>query len=227
MNDNSTLFLYLNLFVSLAFALFEISIGATLANSDLLIADGSFMLVDALTYALNIWADAQKRCKRTPRGTSLRDLYASAFSVAALYVTTLATAAESAMILATEEKATEKKTVDWEWVMWIGVANLMLDIAAWTVFILGLGTDDDDENKKKIGINLYSALLHLGRDTATTVLVLGTGVAFKIMQSEDGSSKKIDCATTITLDACVLLGAIGLTMRINKERVVYKKLYKQ
>ena len=53
-------FLYLNFFVSFTFALFEIFSGIFKAHSAILVADGSFMVVDALTYAMNIWADGER-----------------------------------------------------------------------------------------------------------------------------------------------------------------------
>ena len=83
----------------------------------------------------------------------MRDIYASLFSVSALFVTTAATTIESIVKLsnlkASKLRELQKEDdIQWRWVLWIGVANLMLDIAAWTIFILSVGAEGDENASK-------------------------------------------------------------------------------
>eukprot|EP00035_Acanthoeca_spectabilis_P009685 m.170927 g.170927 ORF g.170927 m.170927 type:complete len:201 (-) comp14803_c0_seq6:1776-2378(-) len=69
------------------FAVAEV-LGGLLGHSLALASDASTMLVDAVTYILNLYAE-HKKAKATPRGVLLYELVSPTFSVVALIATTI------------------------------------------------------------------------------------------------------------------------------------------
>ena len=225
-------FLALNFIIALAFSLFEIIGGTLAAHSNVMLVDGAFMLVDALTYALNIWANVENEpAEITAKGTSRRDMIAAVVSVALLIITTTALLIDSIVTLVKDETPHKDELhtneVVWSWVLWSGVINLLLDVAAWLVLIMSIGRRRGGDGREivkskhkhkrqgkssvvsSMGVNVSSAVLHLARDTLTTFFVLETGVMLKLSKADGAlASNEIDAVNTVIISAAVFCSTI-------------------
>mmetsp|Transcript_32784 Transcript_32784/g.45743 ORF Transcript_32784/g.45743 Transcript_32784/m.45743 type:complete len:276 (-) Transcript_32784:521-1348(-) len=160
-----TLALAFVLFLTIAVAQL---IGALIANSLALLSDTSSMFLDAVTYAFNIYAEAQPKEDKLKTQKNL--LIASGISFFALLGITLYFLIDAAMLLASKE--VDGDDVNAFIVLGFAVAGLLIDFGTLFPYCI-YGIDQGDEHDEASRMNMCSALSHILSDTmrSTTTLI--------------------------------------------------------
>jgi len=142
-------------------------VGALIANSLALLSDTSSMFLDAATYAINIYAEAQP--KEDKRKTQKTMLIASGVSFLALLGITLYFLIDAISVIQSGE--TGDDDVNPYIVLGFAVAGIVFDLASLLPYMLR-GLTQGDHADEAGRMNMCSALSHVLSDTARSITTL-------------------------------------------------------
>eukprot|EP00040_Diaphanoeca_grandis_P004536 m.29223 g.29223 ORF g.29223 m.29223 type:complete len:271 (-) comp16059_c0_seq1:114-926(-) len=175
-----------------SFSLFAIAelIASILSNSEALLGDALTMMVDGVSYGVNLWADKAKIDKSDSERLKI-DLIAPAASITALLAVTVYVTVEAVteINLSKDAEPDVDATVMWSFAS----VNLVLDFLNLGLFLVKK-TDagkyylscsalrcfkpgNARDTTKETDLNMLSALAHVAADTLRSVAVLIAGIA--------------------------------------------------
>eukprot|EP00036_Acanthoecidae_sp_10tr_P009214 CAMPEP_0182920812 /NCGR_PEP_ID=MMETSP0105_2-20130417/3730_1 /TAXON_ID=81532 ORGANISM="Acanthoeca-like sp., Strain 10tr" /NCGR_SAMPLE_ID=MMETSP0105_2 /ASSEMBLY_ACC=CAM_ASM_000205 /LENGTH=363 /DNA_ID=CAMNT_0025058265 /DNA_START=283 /DNA_END=1374 /DNA_ORIENTATION=+ len=208
-----------------SFSLFAIAelAASILAKSESLFGDSMTMMIDGLTYAVNLWADKAKQGK--PEAIRIKiDTIAPALSLAALVAVTIYITVDAARRLSDKSKE-DSNDANAE-VMWsFALVNLILDFGNIALFFVG----KSDSGRyylscnacNHLDLNMMSAFVHVGADTMRSVAVLGAGIA---ADANAVSSDRADAIGAIVVSIAITLSCIPLISGLWVKRQLLKEV---
>jgi Co/Zn/Cd efflux system component len=173
---------------------------AVVNNSLSMISDSGSMLVDSLTYAVNIYAE--RRRLRSGADAVRLEVYASLFSVAALIVVTTVMFIDATHRLCCG--AADEKEVDGKIVLGFASGNLAIDVLMCTNLFYQQSKHGMDANYARKNINMASAIVHVVADTLRTVTGMAAG-AIELNPNVDPIV--VDAYAAIAVCVFILIGA--------------------
>jgi hypothetical protein len=153
------------------FAVAEV-LGGIFGNSLALASDASTMLVDALTYLLNLLSE-RKKAKATPRQVLLYELISPTFSLVALLAATIYILVSAASELDNPDNSEPPNII----IMWcFTLINLSIDIVNVVLFVVERRRKTAELKRfcvtsNESNANMLSALTHVAIDTMRTLSV--------------------------------------------------------
>eukprot|EP00040_Diaphanoeca_grandis_P021517 m.114722 g.114722 ORF g.114722 m.114722 type:complete len:270 (-) comp28368_c0_seq1:319-1128(-) len=199
------------------FAIAEMTFGIA-GHSLSLAEDASTMLVDALTYGFNLYAEVKKP-KASKRKQILYEIVTPAFSAVSLVATTLYITYMAILVLlpSYESDGPEADAT----VMWIfSSVNLGIDAIVITSFLV-------EHCKKAKGsgsnANMLSALTHVLIDTLRSLAVMGAAMAASVFNVNGDTA---DAISAIIVTVLTLLSTIPLFKILYSKVQELKKLKK-
>lgn len=203
-------------------------VAATAANSLSMYGDSATMLLDSLTYTLNIYAECHKS---TSVAASLRlELIATTFSILTLLGVTVFLMWDAAARL---ESVNRGQGVQADIMLEFSVANLVVDVVACVVFLSRITGERQEKEEMRArmerggeeyeatGLNMCSAFIHLLADTLRTITVLTSSIL--VEEVEEVNSFKADAISSLIVSTTILI----VTFFLMYETVQQYKRYKQ
>eukprot|EP00041_Stephanoeca_diplocostata_P010072 m.159587 g.159587 ORF g.159587 m.159587 type:complete len:351 (-) comp18007_c0_seq12:2559-3611(-) len=220
-----------------SFSLFAVSefVAALLANSESLLGDSITMMVDGMTYGINLWADRAKLGK-TERQKIKIDLLAPGASIVALVIVTIYVT-WIAIVTLKKTTAGDASPGDTDkvnpTVMWaFATVNLILDFGNIAMFFVkksstnaycgyyldctcsgAAGSDGD--------LNMLSALAHVGADTLRSVAVL---IAGSLAAAGVASGAEMDASGAIVVSIAIVLSIIPIVSGLHANAMKLKHM---
>eukprot|EP00039_Didymoeca_costata_P033191 m.41166 g.41166 ORF g.41166 m.41166 type:complete len:271 (+) comp9740_c0_seq2:135-947(+) len=204
-----------------AFALAEI-VAAFVSHSESLLGDAATMVIDGITYAINLWAETAKKGKSDVQKLKI-DTIAPAVSTVALIGVTIYVMRDAIERLKNENGDDQDVNVT---VMWIFAAvNLVLDFGNIIMFFMKkvdgrwkldcsscrtCGKDEDAPDN----LNMLSALAHVAADTLRSVAVLFAGLFAQISPADDDN--QADAIGAVIVSVAIVGSIFPLTYAVFK-----------
>eukprot|EP00038_Savillea_parva_P010304 m.189378 g.189378 ORF g.189378 m.189378 type:complete len:396 (+) comp17715_c0_seq1:515-1702(+) len=203
-----------------AFAVAELA-AAILANSESLLGDSMTMMVDGVTYAVNIWAEKAKEGKSEVERIRI-DTIAPAFSLLALVAVTIYITVDAVQRLDDNDPDSNEANAE---VMWaFALVNLVLDFVNIAMFFIGKHHDGRYYASchlcNSLDLNMMSAFAHVGADTLRSVAVLFAGIA---ADENYVGSDRADAVGAIVVSFAIALSCVPLILGL---RVQHRELRK-
>ena len=207
-------------------------VAAGVANSLSMYGDSATMMLDSLTYAVNIYAE----CKKSPNeAASLRvELIATCFSIATLVAVTGFLMWDAASRLRSGNRG---QGVQVDIMLEFSMANLVIDVVACVVFLSRITRERMEQAGRRVGIaehvqmeqefedsglNMCSAFVHLLADTLRTITVLTSSIV--VEEIAEVSSFKADAVSSLVVSTIILAASLFLTFETIQQFKRYKRL---
>jgi len=174
-------------------------IGALLANSVALLADTASMFLDAVTYAVNIYAEAQPQEDKAK--TQRRMLIASGVSFFTLLGITLFFLIDGIMLL---QNGSDGGDVNPYIVLGFAIAGIIFDFVSLLPYCI-FGVEQGDPSDHTGKMNMCSALVHLVSDTLRSFTTLIESILI-ILGHVNGT--EADAVASIVVSSLIIVGLI-------------------
>lgn len=181
------------------------------------------MMVDGLTYGINLWADKAKEGKTELEKIKL-DTLAPAISLVALVAVTIYITVDAAQRLS-DKSETNSNDADPQ-VMWgFALVNLVLDFVNIAMFFVGKSEKGNFYFScticNKLDLNMLSAFAHVGADTLRSIAVLAAGIA---ADADYVSSDRADSIGAIVVSFAIALSCIPLVSGLWVQRNLLREM---
>lgn len=180
------------------------TVAALAANSLTLLGDSATMLLDGVTYVVNLYAASRRGSgPEAARRAELMEVRAAAFSVAALLLMT-ALLAVDALGRVCCSAAGHEEAVDGRIVLGFALANLATDVVMCSRFLYASRVSE-----LKSQLNLASAYAHLVGDTLRTLASVVAGSVEMTAQTVH-DTLSVDGALTLFVCCVIFVGTLVL-----------------
>eukprot|EP00924_Labyrinthula_sp_SR-Ha-C_P007406 maker-scaffold_24-snap-gene-2.2-mRNA-1 protein AED:0.06 eAED:0.06 QI:93/1/1/1/0.5/0.33/3/62/243 len=185
------------------------------SNSLSLFGDAATMIVDAMTYGFNMYAEWRKSSEEISLETSSQlEIYSPLFSVCILYILCCYVIYDSWLTLSKAD--TDTPDVNEGTMFIFSIVNLVIDVVNIFAFYFA--------NNKKDNANMCSALTHVAGDTLRSLAVLGAAFYAK---EENVNSAKADAYAAIFVSLVIFGTSVPLIQLLKEKFKLLSELRKE
>jgi len=221
---NNQVLLVVAMFSFSTFAIAEM-VAASVAHSESLLGDAATMIVDGLSYGLNLWAEKAKLGK-SRRHQLIIDIIVPLISTAFLVAITIYVLIDAIDRVKNPDESGAQVNVT---IMWaFATVNLVLDFGNIAMFFMEKDEDGkwhlnckcccskaDGEESESSNLNMLSALAHVAADTLRSIAVMVAGIYAEISAADD--SEQADAIGAIVVSVAIAGSVVPICWEVMRK----------